>query len=148
MGNSFPTWATVSSSSYSSSSSTTSISSNNNNNNNLTSTLESYQQHYHNSVIKPTEAQLRWAQFQSKKRALNTKEYVIKLMIYPNNYNDINGIISDDCRSVSTYNSSDNNISNTLSRRRKKNKKKKNKVSISKGRRALLRVSKRAYNTT
>jgi len=132
-----------------------------------------------NSLQRPTEAQLRWAQFHSKARAKNTRAKVDKLLQTP--VENVVGATkrdyeSSDTSSVSESSSEEENIEddsttmnspsfaelrkvfdgNKMSENKEKSKqkkkqkdkrktKRKKRPTISRGRRALLRVSQRAY---
>eukprot|EP00934_Nitzschia_sp_Nitz4_P008489 Nitzschia sp. Nitz4//scaffold15_size197535//72790//78495//NITZ4_001576-RA/size197535-augustus-gene-0.120-mRNA-1//1//CDS//3329537709//8479//frame0 len=78
---------------------------------------------------KITEAQLRWAQFHHKRKAVGVRESIQSLYSFPATRQEVPGALPDDDRS-SIVSASFNRFS---------------KPSISKGRRALLRVSQRAY---
>lgn len=87
-----------------------------------------YTTHNHNHIIIPTEAQLRWAQFHMEKRANMTKQKVEALMKSPLHVHEVKGALQSDGDSSSD----ESNIGRST-----------NSVPISKGRKALLRVSAR-----
>ena len=135
---------------------------NNNNNNNNNSDDRS-------QIVKPTEAQLRWAQFHYKKQARQVRIRVDRMWQTPHNVSDVDGAQSDDGVTTdegsvgssgegvqTTVNSSSNNDSSSDTRasesndsaavrRQRRAVRNKNKPTISRGRRAMLRVSKRKY---
>jgi hypothetical protein len=82
-------------------------------------------------IVRPTEAQLRWSQFHHKKRAKAVQQNLQQLWQSPLLVSEVHGATSDD--GVTT----DESTSYSFSRREK--------PKISRGRRALLRVSQRAY---
>ena len=82
-------------------------------------------------VLRPTEAQLRWAQFHRKTRAQSVQEKLERLWQTPASPSNVPDALSDD--GVTTDESSTSP------------KKRREKPKISRGRRAMLRVSKRAY---
>eukprot|EP00980_Cylindrotheca_fusiformis_P008854 scaffold1888_cov120-Cylindrotheca_fusiformis.AAC.24 len=81
--------------------------------------------------IRPTEAQLRWAQFHHKRRAHGVKLLCQRLYETPRNPEDVPGAYPEDGNSTTS-------ISDAEFRERR--------PKVSKGRRAYLRVSKRNYN--
>lgn len=81
-------------------------------------------------VLRPTEAQLRWAQFHHKRAAAHVQERIAQLWLQPARVDDVPNARSDDGHSTDECSSEP--------RRRRK-------PLISKGRRALLRVSARSY---
>ena len=81
-------------------------------------------------IVRPTEAQLRWSQFHHKSRAKEVQAKVLDLWQTPLNVSEVDGATSDDGATTSD--------SSSQSRKREKPK-------ISRGRRAMLRMSKRAY---
>jgi ankyrin repeat protein len=118
--------------------------------------------------LRPTEAQLRWAQFHHQRRSVQVRDQVQRLWQTPAFVSDVDGALSEDGNttvSSSSFNDDPSSSSNsshsspspqqrnhnnnqtttTTKRHNNNNKKKKNKPPISRGRRALLRVSKRAY---
>ena len=80
--------------------------------------------------VRPTEARLRWAQFHRKQRVQDVKESIERLWQTPASVSDVEGAVSED--GVTTDSSS-------LGRKRR--------IKISRGRRAMLRVSRRAYES-
>ena len=84
------------------------------------------------NIVRPTEAQLRWAGFHFKSRASRVKVAVEKIYQQPLNVRDVEGAFSEDGNTTEESSSS----CSEQKRRRPKPK-------VSRGRRALLRVSKR-----
>jgi ankyrin repeat protein len=93
--------------------------------------------------LRPTEAQLRWSQFHHRRRALTVQENVQRLWLQPASVSDVEGARSDDgntteesqTNSVTEGNNNNNMV--VVPRR--------GKPVISRGRRAMLRISKRAF---
>jgi ankyrin repeat protein len=83
--------------------------------------------------VRPTEAQLRWAQFHHKRRAQTVKASYERLWQSPNSVDDVEGAVAEDA--ASTTDTSDSTVRQIRARRPK----------ISKGRRALLRISQRDH---
>ena len=127
------------------------ITTGNNNNNNHRPTCSQ------NTI---TEAQLRWAQFRHKRNAVSLREQLVEWYLTPPSPSDVEGAQTDDGNSTSSSSSSSGNSSSNQSRggpdvalplpaekttksqqRRHPNRK----VQVSRGRRALLRVSQRRY---
>lgn len=81
--------------------------------------------------IRPTEAQLRWAQFHHKRRAHLVNQICQRLYQTPQNLEDVSGAYPEDGNSTTSISDAE------IRRRRPK---------VSRGRRAYLRVSKRNYN--
>jgi hypothetical protein len=88
---------------------------------------------FNNNDLRPTEAQLRWAQFYHKARARSLKERIIRLYQTPQNVTEVDGAFSDDGVSTCSESSYGKNFKIKLKPR------------ISRGRRALLKVSQRAF---
>ena len=82
------------------------------------------------ATIRPTEAQLRWAQFHSKRRAYGVQIVVERLYQTPSSFRDVDGAYPEDGNSSTSISDAE------IRQRRPK---------VSKGRRALLRVSRRDY---
>ena len=82
-------------------------------------------------IVRPTEAQLRWSQFHHKNRAKSVQQNLERLWQSPLLLSEVHGATSDD--GVTT----DDSISSPCNRRER--------PKISRGRRAMLRVSQRAY---
>lgn len=82
------------------------------------------------SNIHPTEAQLRWAQFHHKRRARGVKLSIAQLHKTPQNVDDVDGAYPEDGNSTTSISEAE------IRERRPK---------VSRGRRALLRVSRRKY---
>jgi ankyrin repeat protein len=92
----------------------------------------------HTSVhMVPTEAQLRWAQFHQKKRAAQTRERIQKLMTYPLHVQHVKCAENGDGDPFSSDESEGTDVSKT------KGVKRNERFVLSRGRRALLRVSER-----
>jgi hypothetical protein len=98
-----------------------------------------------------TEAQLRWAQFHHRRRAEALKEALTRWYQTPEAPSDVPGAASEDGNTSSSSSTtslteadgaSAGDLVNVTTARRARKKKK---VAVSRGRRALLRVSKRAY---
>lgn len=117
--------------------------------------LQQQQQQQHSPHV--TEAQLRWAQFHHRRRAAALKETLARWYQTPEFPSDVPGAVSDDGNTSSSSSSSSiggneeasagergsgTPVCRGRSRSRRTTRKK---VAISRGRRALLRVSKRAY---
>ena len=64
------------------------------------------------ALQRPTEAQLRWAQFHSQSRARKTRAKVDKLMQTPKHVKDVFGATKDDCNSSDSNDSSNTSLSN------------------------------------
>lgn len=90
-----------------------------------------------NDVHRPSEAQLRWAQFHHKTRAREVKERVDRLWRTPLEVKDVDGALSDDGTSTCSDGSCDSPTQAFPPRR--------SRPKISRGRRALLKVSQRGY---
>lgn len=90
-----------------------------------------------NDIHRPTEAQLRWAQFHHKSRGQAVKERVERLWHTPLEVKDVDGAFSEDGASSCSENSSDS-LQAAIA-------KLKSRPKISRGRRALLKVSQRGY---
>ena len=88
-------------------------------------------------VHRPSEAQLRWAQFHHKTRAREVKERVERLWHTPLEVKDVDGAFSDDGTSTCSDGSCNSPKQAFLPRR--------SRPKISRGRRALLKVSQRRY---
>ena len=88
-------------------------------------------------LVKPTEAQLKWAQFHHKRRAKQVRQNVQRMWQTPQHVSDVDGATSDD--GVTTDEGSVSSTDSGAKMIRKQ------KPTISRGRRAMLRVSKRAY---
>ncbi len=113
------------------------------------------QSHSTNYYMVPTEAQLRWAQFHCKKRAQSVQKNIEQLMSYPLHEKDVDDARSGDGDSSinSTCSSSDESQNGHVGRRSdvkstndsivSSKKQQKKKLKLSRGRRALLRVSAR-----
>jgi hypothetical protein len=106
----------------------------------------------HQKVV--TEGQLKWAQFHSKRRAQEVRQKVEELWQTPASVSDVEGALSDDGNTTeeSLCVVEENEESQRQPRRKKRpNKNNKDggkesrKPAISRGRRAMLRVSKRAF---
>ena len=94
------------------------------------------QQHHSNNesiMHRPTEAQLRWAQFHHKRRAQIVKSMVRRLWDTPKLVSDVPGSLPEDGNTT------------TESEDSKKRVRLVEKPKVSRGRRAMLRVSKRTY---
>lgn len=87
----------------------------------------------HQQVVRPTEAQLRWSQFHHRRRAVQVKAQVEELWLQPPSVQEVQGARSDD---GNTTEESQTKVSSATVPR--------SKPVISRGRRAMLRVSKRA----
>ena len=83
-----------------------------------------------NAEIRPTEAQLRWAHFHSKRRAYNVQRGVERMYQTPRRLDDVPGALPEDGNSTTSISDAE------IRQRRPK---------VSRGRRAMLRVSKREY---
>jgi hypothetical protein len=83
-------------------------------------------------LLRPTEAQLRWAQFHHKRRAVDVQASVQALLQSPATWEQVDGSLPEDGQSSSS-------CSDTLKEIRKC------RPIVSRGRRALLRVSRRGY---
>ena len=119
--------------------------SNNSNSNSNTTTGEQL------IIIRPTEAQLRWAQFHHKRRALRVRQRIDALYETPVDLPQ--GALPEDEKSTTTDDGSTRSTSSldsqpqqrtTTHKKRKPKRKRKPKPKVSKGRRAMLRVSRRA----
>ena len=102
----------------------------------------------HHKVV--TEGQLKWAQFHFKRRAQEVKQKTEELWQQPASVSDVDGALSDDGNTTEESGLSvvedDKGEARLVARRNpKKKKQRQNKASVSRGRRALLRVSKRAF---
>ena len=86
------------------------------------------------ALVRPTEAQLRWAQFHHKRRAVRIRQLIETLYQTPSTWDQVLGSVPDDANSSSSSQMSDN-TRDIRSRRPR----------VSQGRRALLRVSRRGY---
>lgn len=86
------------------------------------------------AVVRPTEAQLRWAQFHHKRRAVGVRERILELYAHPTTVDQVSGALPEDGAS----NSSCSECLVEIRRGRPK---------TSRGRRALLSVSRRNYET-
>jgi hypothetical protein len=86
------------------------------------------------TTVRPTEAQLRWAQFHHKRRAGNVKKSVELFWMLPEHVNNVAEAQSDDGNTTEESKPSSLPANIRLG-----------KPKISRGRRALLRVSKRRY---
>ena len=111
--------------------------------------------------VRPTEAQLRWAGFHFKKRASSVKIAVENFYLHPPNVKDVEGAFSEDGNTTEDSSSSSTPSSCTGGctaatprseqddKRQRKTahgrRRRRPKVKVSKGRRALLRVSQRKY---
>jgi hypothetical protein len=91
--------------------------------------------------VRPTEAQLRWAQFHHQRRAVSVREQVERLYQTPANVSDVPDAQSDD--GITTDESSVEGVSSPW--KKQVSKRRREKPKISRGRRAYLRVSKRKY---
>ena len=91
------------------------------------------------SVVRPTEAQLRWSQFHHKRRAVQVRSSLPNFYQSPATWEQVEGALSEDARSSSSSSSSSGDGSDTLREIRQR------RPFVSKGRRALLRVSRRNY---
>ena len=91
-----------------------------------------------NDIHRPTEAQLRWAQFHHKARARETKEQMERLWHTPLAMKDVDGVLSDDGASTCSDSSADSRKSTSVKRS--------GRPKVSRGRRALLKVSQRGYD--
>lgn len=98
--------------------------------------------HQHHPHV--TEAQLRWAQFHHRRRAASLKEALGRWYQTPESPSDVPGAASEDGNTSSSSVSS-MEAAGSARRSSTNQSRKKKKVAISRGRRALLRVSKRAY---
>ena len=98
------------------------------------STTQPAQQQQEAQHVRPTEAQLRWSQFHHKRRAQSVKASYQKLWKTPLGVEDVEAAVPED--GASSTDTSDSAVRQIRARRRPK---------ISKGRRALLRVSRRDY---
>ncbi|KAL7570341.1 hypothetical protein ACA910_017184 [Epithemia clementina (nom. ined.)] len=87
--------------------------------------------------VRPTEAQLRWAGFHFKSRASRVKVAVEKFYQQPVNVRDVEGTFSEDGNTTEESASTTDEQHGRSTRR--------SKPKISRGRRALLRVSKRKF---
>ena len=83
------------------------------------------------ALVRPTEAQLRWAQFHHKRRARRVRERINRLYQIPKTLEEVEGIMPDDGNSTTSI----SDFPEEKKRRRPK---------VSQGRRAMLRVSRRA----
>ena len=90
-----------------------------------------------NDVHRPTEAQLRWAQFHHKSRAGQVKERVERLWHTPLDVKDVDGAHSEDGASTCSDGSCKSPKEFIVTRKLR--------PKISRGRRALLKVSQRGY---
>ncbi|CAB9502043.1 expressed unknown protein [Seminavis robusta] len=100
----------------------------------------------HQQVV--TEGQLKWAQFHYKRRAKQVRQQVEELLQTPASVEDVEGALSDDGNTTEESVWSEEEEAQkqqTANRKPSKRQKKVSKQSISRGRRALLRVSKRAF---
>jgi ankyrin repeat protein len=109
------------------------------------------------ALVRPSEAQLRWAQFHHKRRAAGVRSQMDRLHQVPVDPQDVPGALPEDGDSSSNSNSNSKSSSNASStgsasstplrirpqprRRRRRHRRPK----VSRGRRAMLRVSKRAW---
>mmetsp|Transcript_3197 Transcript_3197/g.6699 ORF Transcript_3197/g.6699 Transcript_3197/m.6699 type:complete len:1762 (+) Transcript_3197:192-5477(+) len=89
--------------------------------------------------MKPTEAQLRFVGFQFKRQAVSFRTAVDQFWLTPAHVNDVEGAFSED-GNTTEESSHDGEDKNNNHRRRK------TKPKISRGRRALLRVSRRKFD--
>lgn len=89
------------------------------------------------TLVRPTEAQLRWAQFHHKRRAIRIREFIDALYQTPSTCDEVLGSLPDDGNSSSSSNGSQMSDNTREIRRRRPR--------VSQGRRALLRVSRRGY---
>jgi hypothetical protein len=105
----------------------------------MTTTVESLQTQQQHYIVRPTEAQLRWAQFHHQRVATYVKERVRRMYMYPTNINDIPNTIPTDLEGLEDMGSMDDNDNNAAPFTRSERPK------ISKGRQVLLRVSQRLY---
>lgn len=107
------------------------------------------QQQQHAHVQRPTEAQLRWAQFRHKRAAVTVQEKIMQLWLQPASVREVPGARSDDGHSTSGSSSSscssNGNRQEEKLQPRRRARRKREKPKISRGRRALLRVSNRLY---
>lgn len=106
------------------------------------------------TVLRPTEAQLRWAQFHHKRRAVGVRASVEALHQSPATWEQVPGSVPEDGNSSSSSSSSSGggsqHSSNTTSSSTRRTRAllkeiRKRRPAISRGRRALLRVSRRSY---
>ena len=98
--------------------------------------------------LRPTEAQLRWAQFHHKRRATSVKTYVENcLWMTPANVSDVEGAQSDDGNTTVASTASSTASFQSTAKEGSPHRRKRQKPKISRGRRALLRVSKRSFET-
>ena len=89
---------------------------------------------------RPTQAQLRWAQFHREARALETRGRIDRLMNFPSSMSDVYGAHSSDADDSSDDDDDDDGNDATLMYSRSK------RIAVSTGRRVMLRVSARAYD--
>ncbi|GKY96491.1 hypothetical protein MPSEU_000608500 [Mayamaea pseudoterrestris] len=93
------------------------------------------------ALARPTEAQLRWAQFRFKRRAASIQQSLQVFWQTPVSVQEVDGAVSDD------GNTTEESVeqSTTMTKLDPTSDKRRNKPKISRGRRALLRVSKRRF---